>query len=108
MDFSLIWEKVHGPINGTMASLPNIVLALVVFVIFYAVARGIAVPFPTQQLLLHDQSEATDGDRARQREGWPAGEGTTLQQRSIAGLIVADGRARQAAYGEESYAEWRP
>jgi small conductance mechanosensitive channel len=38
-----------------------------------ALARaGIDLPFPTQQILLHDQTEATDGDRVRQREGWPA------------------------------------
>ncbi|MEO7271480.1 MAG: mechanosensitive ion channel family protein [Vicinamibacterales bacterium] len=36
-------------------------------------AAGIDLPFPTQQLLFHDQTERTDGDRARQREGWPAG-----------------------------------
>ena len=33
---------------------------------------GIDLPFPTQQILFHDQTEATDGDRTRQREGWPA------------------------------------
>ncbi len=33
---------------------------------------GIDIPYPTMQVLLHDQTEATDGDRARQREGWPA------------------------------------
>ena len=38
-------------------------------------AAGIDLPFPTQQILLHDQTEVTDGDRARQREGWPAGDG---------------------------------
>jgi small-conductance mechanosensitive channel len=32
---------------------------------------GIDIPFPTMQVLLHDQTEAVDGDRARQREGWP-------------------------------------
>lgn len=36
-------------------------------------AEGIDLPFPTQQILFHDQTEATDGDRAHQREGWPAG-----------------------------------
>lgn len=36
-------------------------------------AAGFDLPFPTQQILFHDQSEETDGDRARQREGWPAG-----------------------------------
>lgn len=38
-------------------------------------AAGIDLPYPTQQLLLHNQTEATDGDRARQREGWPARRG---------------------------------
>lgn len=32
---------------------------------------GIDLPFPTQQILFHDQTEETDGDRSRQREGWP-------------------------------------
>lgn len=36
-------------------------------------AGGIDLPFPTQQLLFHDQTEETDGDRTRQREGWPPG-----------------------------------
>lgn len=34
---------------------------------------SVDMPYPTQVLLLHDQTEATDGDRTRQREGWPAG-----------------------------------
>lgn len=34
-------------------------------------AAGIDLPYPTQQVLFHDQTEATDGDRRRQREGWP-------------------------------------
>ena len=37
-------------------------------------AAGIDLPFPTQVVLFHDQTEETDGDRRRQREGWPAGE----------------------------------
>jgi len=35
--------------------------------------HGIDLPYPTQQILFHDQTEETDGDRTRQREGWPAG-----------------------------------
>ncbi len=35
---------------------------------------GVDLPFPTQVVLWHDQTEETDGDRTRQREGWPAGE----------------------------------
>ncbi|WP_449419731.1 mechanosensitive ion channel family protein [Phormidium nigroviride] len=46
-------------------------------------ANGIDLPFPTQQILFHDQTEATDGDRTRQREGWPAGRGQVPQPRSI-------------------------
>ena len=34
--------------------------------------NGIDLPFPTQQILFHDQTEETDGDRPAQREGWPA------------------------------------
>jgi len=33
----------------------------------------IDMPFPTQVTLFHDQTEDTDGDRSKQREGWPAG-----------------------------------
>jgi small conductance mechanosensitive channel len=47
------------------------------------VANGIDLPFPTQQILFHDQTEATDGDRTQQREGWPAGNGKVPQSRSI-------------------------
>ncbi|TXM70725.1 mechanosensitive ion channel family protein [Methylobacterium sp. WL120] len=36
-------------------------------------AASIDLPYPTSQVLLHDQTEASDGDRTRQREGWPAG-----------------------------------
>jgi small conductance mechanosensitive channel len=36
------------------------------------VENGIDLPYPTQQILFHDQTEQTDGDRTQQREGWPA------------------------------------
>ena len=39
-----------------------------------AQAHGIDLPFPTQVMLFHDQTEESDGDRTRQREGWPAGD----------------------------------
>jgi len=51
------------------------VRAGVVLALFRAAKeRGIDLAFPTQVVLLHDQTEATDGDRARQREGWPPGD----------------------------------
>ena len=46
-------------------------------------ARGIDLPFPTQQVLFHDQTEETDGDRLRQREGWPSGEGAVPKPHRI-------------------------
>lgn len=42
------------------------------------IAVGVDLPFPTYQVLFHDQTEDTDGDRRRQREGWPAGEGKAV------------------------------
>ena len=33
---------------------------------------GIDMPYPTQVHLFHDQTDEHDGDRARQREGWPS------------------------------------
>ena len=47
-------------------------------------AAGIDLPFPTRQILLHDQTESTDGDRRRQREGWPAGEGEVPEPAGVA------------------------
>ncbi|SEM89994.1 Small-conductance mechanosensitive channel [Sphingomonas gellani] len=35
--------------------------------------NGIDLPFPTTTVLFHDQTDEADGDRTRQREGWPAG-----------------------------------
>ena len=48
------------------------------------VANGIDLPFPTQHVLFHDQTEETDGDRSRQREGWPAGKNSVPQSQKIA------------------------
>ncbi|HEY9621310.1 MAG TPA: mechanosensitive ion channel family protein [Crinalium sp.] len=50
-------------------------------------AHGIDLPFPTQQILFHDQTEETDGDRAQQREGWPAGQQEVPKPRSIGGSL---------------------
>lgn len=59
---------------------------------------GIDLPFPTQQLLFHDQTDTYDGDRARQREGWPAGSAPAPAPRSIAGALQ---RRRPIATGRD-------
>lgn len=33
--------------------------------------QGIDLPYPTHQVLFHDQTEPADGIRGKQREGWP-------------------------------------
>lgn len=50
-------------------------------------AHGIDLPFPTQQVLFHDQTEETDGDRARQREGWPVRGSGSPKPRRIADAL---------------------
>lgn len=60
------------------------------------VAAGIDLPFPTQQILFHDQTEETDGDRASQREGWPAAKGDNPRSRSISGSLRKLAQARSS------------
>lgn len=64
-------------------------------------ANGIDLPFPTQQILFHDQTEETDGDRTRQREGWPAGNKEVPKPRSIGGSLrrLAEMRSQQDGNG---------
>ena len=69
------------------------------------VAAGIDLPFPTQQILLHDQTEETDGNRAKQREGWPASPDSDpprslSMSRSV--LALAKSRRDQNQNGQES------
>ncbi len=66
-------------------------------------ANGIDLPFPTRQILFHDQTETTDGDRSRQREGWPSGKGDVPQPRSIAAAISRT-RESHEANGDQSIA----
>lgn len=51
------------------------------------IAAGIDLPFPTQQILFHDQTESTDGDRANQREGWPVAKGDNPKPRKISDTL---------------------
>lgn len=61
------WTK---PSRGDVLRIRDAVLKHVAEAITDA---GMDLPFPTQVVLFHDQTEETDGDRTRQREGWPAG-----------------------------------
>ena len=67
-------------------------------------ANGIDQPYPTTQVLFHDQTEETDGDRRLQREGWPAGQGPVPRSRfqlvQAAKRAVEMGAARAGVEGE--------
>ncbi|RJP74397.1 MAG: mechanosensitive ion channel family protein [Candidatus Zixiibacteriota bacterium] len=65
------------------------------------VENGIDLPFPTTQVLFHDQTEETDGDRRRQREGWPAGRDEVPEPRSIAVALEKAGDRAGALQDEE-------
>src|SRR2546428_6800117 len=59
--------------------------------------NGIDLPFPIQHILFHDQTEETDGDRLKQREGWPAGAGKIPKPHRIADSILLAGAAEAKA-----------
>lgn len=77
------------------------------------VANGVDLPFPTQQVLFHDQTDETDGDRARQREGWPAGRGgeSPKPRRIVDALRLIATRSHRAddaddaGHGDDNHAE---
>ena len=49
--------------------------------------NGVDIPYMTQTVLLHDQTDENDGDRTRQREGWPAGKEAAPRPRRIGTLL---------------------
>jgi len=66
------------------------------------VEHGIDLPYPTRQILFHDQTEETDGDRSKQREGWPAGNKKVPQPRSISGSLRRLAQMRAQRNGSEA------
>lgn len=60
-------------------------------------AAQIDVPFPTRVVLFHDQTDAHDGDRRHQREGWPAGDDPPAPRNlpaAVEALAPREGAAR--------------
>lgn len=54
--------------------------------------NGIDLPFPIQQVLFHDQTETADGDRRRQREGWPPTPGQDAGEQAAGESRAGHGR----------------
>jgi small conductance mechanosensitive channel len=83
------WIK--PPRRADVVAMQDVVLAKVKGAL---TEKGIDLPYPTHQVLFHDQTEETDGDRRRQREGWPAGPGEVPRPR--AAVIGQPGAGSQA------------
>jgi small conductance mechanosensitive channel len=126
------WAKIGDLIDGFILLLPNIVLAAIAFIVFFFVARwwikpprriddlnsrdkvisaikqklyvenGIDLPYPTRQILFHDQTEETDGDRRSQREGWAAGSKEVPKPRSIGDSLIKLAQMRSSRNGRSS------
>lgn len=60
-------------------------------------ANGIDMPYPTNVVLWHDQTEEVDGDRAKQREGWPAGKAKVPRTQRIGQSLGKTGLEEGAA-----------
>ncbi|MBW4623111.1 MAG: mechanosensitive ion channel family protein [Cyanosarcina radialis HA8281-LM2] len=65
------------------------------------IENGIDLPYPTHQILFHDQTEETDGDRSRQREGWPAGRREVPKPRRISDSLSTLAEMRSQHNGSQ-------
>lgn len=88
---------IHPPYRADVLNLQDRVLTAIKNKL---TAHGIDLPFPTQQVLFHDQTEESDGDRTRQREGWPAGRREIPKPRSISGSLRKLAEAQSHANGK--------
>lgn len=58
---------------------------------------AIDMPYPTSVVLLHDQTEETDGTRGKQREGWPAGKAPPRSRHEVDAAAMAARAEQQGA-----------
>lgn len=67
-------------------------------------SAGVDLPFPTHQVLLHDQTDEFDGDRSLQREGWPLRPGDTPRASRVVDALrsLVDTRRRTGGRDDSS------
>lgn len=75
-----VWWWVQPPIRRNVLLVQDRVLIAVKKTL---TENGVDIPYMTQTVLLHDQTDEDDGDRALQREGWPAGGANVPRPRRI-------------------------
>jgi small-conductance mechanosensitive channel len=74
LDGSTVNIKIRWWSSSEIASVTSVQGEVIAAVKRALSKAGIDLPFPTRVVLFHDQTEESDGDRGRQREGWPAGD----------------------------------
>ncbi|MEO7827125.1 MAG: hypothetical protein ABIR60_08300, partial [Allosphingosinicella sp.] len=73
LDASSVNLRARWWANSAKVDQVNVRARVILAVFQKAKEMGVDLPYPTQVVLFHDQTEETDGDRTAQREGWPAG-----------------------------------
>lgn len=93
LDDSYVTIRVRWWTDSKRTHVAHIQAKVILAIYQAAKAHAIDLPFPTTVMLLHDQTEEVDGDRARQREGWPAGDNAPRARR----LTPAGGAGHDAS-----------
>ena len=73
LDDSYVTVRARWWTDSKRTNVAHIQARVILAIYETAKAEAIDLPYPTQVLLYHDQTEETDGDRNKQREGWPTG-----------------------------------
>lgn len=71
LDSSTVTLRARWWTDSKRTSVVHTKARVVEAIVAAAKEQAIDLAYPTTQVLFHDQTEDTDGDRARQREGWP-------------------------------------
>jgi small conductance mechanosensitive channel len=89
LDESSITLRARWWTGSKRTEIVHVKARVVAAVVEAARAHAIDLAYPTQVVLFHNQTEEVDGDRARQREGWPAGADPPRPRATAAGAARA-------------------
>jgi small conductance mechanosensitive channel len=81
LDASTVTLRARWWTDSKRTNVVHIKAKVVEAIVAAAKAHAIDLAYPTTQVLFHDQTEEVDGDRTRQREGWPAGDSPPAPRR---------------------------
>ena len=81
LDASTVTLRARWWTDSKRTNVVHVKARVVEAIVAAAKAQAIDLAYPTTQVLFHDQTEDADGDRTRQREGWPADGGAAMTER---------------------------